>query len=229
MRCCIIFLFITTYWTFGCKTEEPQKDFFQNGYIKIVEVKSKKTGRIWMDRNLDFGYNYDSGLEASFPGDLYQWGRLTDGHQIRNSNTTQIKSKNNSPGNSSFIIGKDWLTISNNNLWQGIKGINNVCPSGYRLPTIEEWENEIKGFNYINGNFGAIENFATIGESFTLKISGFRDSVNGIIKNSGEEAYYWSSTTKGEFSVALRLSFFEGISVVNINRATGGCVRCIKN
>lgn len=224
-----IIILLMSYWTFGCKTEEPQKDFFQNGYIKIVELKSKKTGRIWMDRNLDFGYYYDSRLNTSFTGDLYQWGRPTDGHQISNSITTKIKSKNNSPGNSSFIIGDDWLTISNNNLWQGIKGINNPCPSGFRLPTIDEWKEEISQDAFISSysffDFGV----ALIADSFLLPLSGYRNSEDGIVKNKGQEVYYWSSTTKGEFSSALRLSFLNDVSLVNINRATGGCVRCIKN
>ncbi len=75
----------------------------------------------------------------------------TDGHQLRDSEitstnaTTAVPNAGN-PWDGKFITEDsspyDWLVPQNSNLWQGINGTNNPCPSGYRLPTENEWEAE---------------------------------------------------------------------------------------
>lgn len=78
-------------------------------------------------------------------GDLYQWGRAADGHQKRNSPTTSTLSSSDQPGHGSFILAPpplDWRSPQNDNLWQGVNGVNNPWPVGYRLPTEAEWEAE---------------------------------------------------------------------------------------
>ena len=37
-------------------------------------------------------------------GDLYQWGRRSDGHQCRTSPTTTTLSSNDQPANGNFIL-----------------------------------------------------------------------------------------------------------------------------
>ena len=36
------------------------------------------------------------------------------------------------------ILHSDWRSPQSNNLWQGVNGVNNPCPGGYRLPTDAE-------------------------------------------------------------------------------------------
>ena len=102
----------------------------------VVEVKST-TGRIWMDRNLGASEVAKSSLQSSSFGYLYQWGRFSDGHQLRRSRTTKKLSSKSSPGNSAFILStkspNDWIKVQNDQLWQGAKGINNPCPVGFRF------------------------------------------------------------------------------------------------
>ncbi len=82
-----------------------------------------------MDRNLGAARVATSSTDASSYGDLYQWGRLTDGHQLRNSDVTTVLSTSDAPGHANFIINAptpfDWRSPQNDNLWQGVNGINN--------------------------------------------------------------------------------------------------------
>ena len=81
-----------------------------------------------------------SSTDAAAYGDLFQWGRLDDGHQVRTSITVNTQSNSDNHGHSDFIIGfGDWRSQQNNNLWQGVYGTNNPCPDGYRLPIQAEW------------------------------------------------------------------------------------------
>jgi hypothetical protein len=101
-------------------------------------------GRYWLDRNLGATQVATSSTDASAYGDLFQWGRGADGHQIRTSSTTTTTSATDIPGNASFIkSSSNWRSAQNDNLWQGINGINNPCPSGYRIPTETEINVEI--------------------------------------------------------------------------------------
>lgn len=163
--------------------------------IVVIEVKSK-TGRVWMDRNLGATQAATSLTDKKAFGDLYQWGRPTDGHQLRTSGTTSILSTTDTPGNSNFIVGTttsgtnkiyDWSKSINVNLWQGVNGKNNVCPTGFRLPTIEEWEKEIKTWSSldIDGSFKS---------ELKLIGAGGRNSA-GLIYESNSNPY-WSSTAE---------------------------------
>ncbi|PKP05708.1 MAG: hypothetical protein CVU10_10180 [Bacteroidetes bacterium HGW-Bacteroidetes-5] len=103
-------------------------------------------GKIWMDRNLGATRVATSSTDAEAYGDLYQWGRLSDGHQIRTSGTTTTLADSDTPGHNNFIRSSslpiDWRDPQNDNLWQGVSGTNNPCPSGFRVPTETELNDE---------------------------------------------------------------------------------------
>ena len=67
----------------------------------IAEVKDvvSPTGRIWMDRNLGASRVATSSNDEDAFGDLYQWGRYSDGHQCRNSSITSTLSSIDRPKN----------------------------------------------------------------------------------------------------------------------------------
>lgn len=104
------------------------------------------TGRVWLDRNLGASRVATSITDTKAYGDLYQWGRLTDGHEKRTSPTTWTRSSSDVPGHGAFIlvdaIGFNWRNPPNSNLWQGVDGINNPCPPGFRVPTSTELQAE---------------------------------------------------------------------------------------
>jgi len=106
-----------------------------------ITTVTTNTGKIWMDRNLGASRVPTSQMDTPGYGDLYQWGREKDGHQLRTSSTTNNQSTSDIAGNALFItnpsntIYSDWRTPQNDNLWQGVNGINNPCPAGFRIPT----------------------------------------------------------------------------------------------
>jgi len=180
------------------------------------------SGKCWLDRNLGATQVATSSADAASYGDLYQWGRLADGHQIRTSETTTTLSATDTPENGNFIIeSSDWRSPQNDNLWQGVNGINNPCPSGYRIPTQAEWQAEDNAFSP-NNAAGA---FAS---PLKLPMAGGRIYSNGSLGSVGSLGGCWSSTVSG--SNARCLLFNSSLaSVGTSNRAFGVSVRCLKD
>jgi hypothetical protein len=188
------------------------------------EVWNPKTGKIWMDSNLGAAQVATSSFDATSYGDLYQWGRRTDGHQLRTSGTTTTLSSNDTPGHGDFIMTPtkpyDWRSPQNDNLWQGVNGTNIPCPIGYRLPTEAELDAERLSWSSSN----AAGAFAS---PLKLPVAGFRASINGLFINVGSYSAYWSSTVSGLFSVFLGFdSSNSGMGYSD--RASGLSVRCLK-
>ncbi|MDO5968187.1 FISUMP domain-containing protein [Flavivirga aquimarina] len=189
------------------------------------DITSSDTGKIWMDRNLGASQVATSSNDADAYGDLYQWGRAADGHESRTSSTTATLATSDTPGHGDFITNSspaDWRSSQNDNLWQGVSGTNNPCPSGYRLPTEAEWIDEHTSWDS-NNSAGA---FAS---PLKLPVAGYRSFSNGSLGNVGFFGYYWSSTVNnGTF--AKRLSFYSSDAYMNSNyRAGGFSVRCLKD
>jgi len=189
----------------------------------IVPVTSAATGKTWMDRNLGASRVATSSTDSQAYGELYQWGRRADGHQCRNSITSTVLSSSDTPNNSAFILGSsvtgDWRNPQNINLWQGNNGVNNPCPSGYRLPTRSEFEIETQSWTTKN-YLGAFSS------SLKLPVAGYREYEDGTIKSN--VGSYWTSivTATGSYSVEIDASSAE---IYNSARGYGSSVRCIKN
>jgi uncharacterized protein (TIGR02145 family) len=205
--------------------------FCASGPTVIVDVVNPTTGRTWMDRNLGASQAATSSTDAAAYGDLYQWGRRSDGHQCRNSPTTTTLSSTSIPSNNLFVLSDvspgDWLSTSNNNLWQGISGVNNPCPSGYRIPTQAELNSERLSWSPPNGSNQAFTS------SLKLTTSGYRHNgavfILGSLQNVGLMGYYWSSTIGGVASEGLYFESGASNTTTGYIRARGLSVRCIKD
>ena len=210
-----------------------------SGSLPANTVVNSTTGKIWMDRNLGATRVPTSSTDHLAYGSLYQWGRGSDGHELVNwtgslgqdqgtgvNGTTSTLSASDTPGNSNFIITSaatnvDWRTGQNNNLWQGVNGINNPCPSGFRIPTGAEWAAEIASWSS--------QNAAGAFASLKLTMAGQRNDGAGFF-SAGQWGYYWSSTTVNPRAQALA---FSDTSLYNDadydNRGNGYSIRCIRN
>lgn len=192
----------------------------------VQTVYNPKTGRTWMDRNLGASRVATSSADEQAYGDLYQWGRGTDGHEKRTSQTTSTLSSRDTPGHGKFITAGsgsiyNWRSPQNNNLWQGVNGTNNPCPEGFRIPTEAEWEAELLSWTTKN----AVGAFAS---PLKLPVAGYRSNSNGSLLNVGSIGSYWSGTVNG--SNAQNLLFYSGNAFMDINyRAYGFSVRCLKD
>ncbi len=181
--------------------------------------------RVWMDRNLGAERVAINKTDEASYGDLYQWGRGKDGHQNRTSSTINISSITDTPGHDSFIPGFDWRNPPNNNLWQGVSGINNVCPIGFRLPTTEEWNTELSSWSSASPE-GA---FAS---PLKLPLAGTRGIYSGGLMDIGVVGFYWSSSIvtndkSGNYSYYLAVTENTTRSIYT-SRGFGMSVRCIK-
>jgi uncharacterized protein (TIGR02145 family) len=186
---------------------------------------TSSTGKIWMDRNLGASQVATSSTDAAAYGDLYQWGRAADGHQLKSSGTTPTLSSTDAPGNANFILVSsspyDWRSPQITNLWQGVNGVNNPCPSGYRIPTVTELYAEVLIWSSQN-DAGAFTS------ALKLPMAGFR-YTNGEVYDLGEVGYYWSSTVNGGVD-SWNLYFYSGNGGASDDaRAYGYSVRCIKD
>jgi len=188
-------------------------------------VTNPTTGEIWMDRNLGATQVATSSTDADAYGDLYQWGRAADGHESRTSGTTATLATSDTPGHDDFItVGSypyDWRNPQNDDLWQGLSGTNNPCPSGYRLPTEAEWNAERASWSS-NNAAGA---FAS---PLKLPVAGFRFESNGSLSGVGSGGSYWSSTVSGTSARSLNFGS-SNATIYSDNRAYGYSVRCIKD
>ena len=190
----------------------------------VMPVTNSTTGKIWMDRNLGASQVATSSTDAASYGDLYQWGRRADGHQCRTSSTTATLSSTDVPGNSNFILSpnipNDWRSTQNDNLWQGVNGVNNPCPLGYRIPTEAELTAEYQ--SWLQQNSGGA--FAS---SLKLPMAGYRIISDGSLIGVSGFGFYWSSNIDGADS--RDLFFHNGnASMRSDYRAYGFSVRCIK-
>jgi hypothetical protein len=199
--------------------------FCASGPTVIVDVTNPATGKTWMDRNLGASQAATSSTDASSYGDLYQWGRRSDGHQCRTSATTATLSSTDTPANGNFILVPanpfDWRSPQNANLWQGVNGVNNPCPSGYRIPTEIELNAERLSWS-ANTSVGA---FAS---PLKLPLSGFRNYSNGSLINVGTYGVCWISEISGIYSRSFAF-LSNNAGITTDHRSNGAAVRCIKN
>jgi uncharacterized protein (TIGR02145 family) len=225
-----------TAWVTVASGNEGQFLTFNNGEpvwislagvtpVGATDVYSPTTDKVWMDKNLGASQVATSSTDAAAYGDLYQWGRGTDGHESRTSGTTSTLATSYSPGHGDFITTNispfDWRNPQNDNLWQGVSGTNNPCPSGYRLPTEAEWDAERTSWSS-NNAAGA---FAS---PLKLTMAGHRNFRDGSLRTVGSSGYYWSSTV--EASSSRNLLFSGSLTfMMSSLRAYGFSVRCLKD
>ena len=160
-----------------------------------------------MARDLGASRSISSPTDIASYGDLYQWGRGTDGHEKWDSTT--ISKTGPSPVQNNFVFVGDsntgWRYIVDGTLWNstGELSDNNPCPIGYRLPTPTELYNHAANIN--------------------LHHAGQRN-FNGNLEDQGSYGTYWTSTS----GIYIKI---EGSTITSETAGTafGRCVRCIKN
>jgi uncharacterized protein (TIGR02145 family) len=203
----------------------PAGTVYCAGATAVVDVTNPTTGKTWMDRNLGASQVASYSTDQNAYGDLYQWGRRADGHQCRTSTTTATLSSVDQPAHGYFILTTtppyDWRSPQNTNLWQGVNGVNNPCPSGYRIPTETELTNEFLSWGFYN-SIGA---FAS---PLKWTLAGVRYNSNGSLGNVGAYGFYWSSTFSGTQSFQLGFNSANA-GMTLLYRASGQGVRCIKD
>jgi uncharacterized protein (TIGR02145 family) len=181
-------------------------------------------GKIWVQANLGALRVATSSTDEDSYGWYYNWGKPTDGHQFRNSPVSDTRFSSDTPTPGIFtccgnnII--EWQTTRNTNLWSGVNGTNNPCPSGWRLPTKSEWETLLS-------TSPAITNSSTAYSSYLILPAQMgRDRGDGTIKSNNTNNIYWSGDASNS-SWAWHHS--GGIATGAFHLTYGAAVRCVQN
>ena len=211
---------------FNCGTSTIT--FTYNGNLVTYGTVVGRNNKCWLDRNLGATQVAISSTDPDSYGDLFQWGRGDDGHQLRTSNTTATLSSTDVPSNALFIstgVGGNynWRSPENNNLWQGVNGVNNPCPTGFKVPSESDLSYEAQGWspnsNAVAGGFAS-----------TLKISlGGLRTHTGSTEEVGVYGNYWTSTVDSTNSKRLTIRANEGPNWNVFNRTRAASIRCIKD
>jgi uncharacterized protein (TIGR02145 family) len=170
-------LFVDVYAVYKTTPNSPQQRVKMRIFIQDdLFCGAKTTGGGWltfMCHNLgasenksiaeQLSYLQTQGISATSTdstvyGSLYQWGRLADGHQLRNNQqVTQTLATDVIPGHSQLISFRekpyDWITSQDTAAIQyperwGDNGTDNTmnpktasdpCPEGWRVPSMMQW------------------------------------------------------------------------------------------
>ncbi|QKJ24407.1 cadherin domain-containing protein [Poseidonibacter lekithochrous] len=241
----------TQIYTLGLTDVNENLTFNSLPYKFII---SQITGRFWLDRNIGATQVCTSSGDTACYGNLYQWGRLRDGHQLSSSTNSATRATNIISSGSNFITNSsspmDWLTNSTqdtddiddngnirNILWSQTNGdsaTNNiVCPSGYRMPSVAEIKAETLDDSIAdtdtNSN-GTIEviNSATAFQNFLkLPTSGYRNNSGTPVSDGF--GYLWSSSVSGGNASSINYDGTTASENTSTNLVNAYPIRCIQH
>ena len=197
---------------------------------EVAGQVTSSTGQIWLDKNLGATQVATSSTDAASYGDLYQWGRNTDGHQIRTSTTAAGPVASGSEGANFITSASDWLNPRDDTRWNGsTKGTHDPCPTGFKVPTDTELEAERNNGGTGFWGTGSLQNNAlgAFNSALKLPVAGYRIVSTGALAAVGSHGFYWSSTVSGTNARYLRFNS-SNASMLALSRAYGFSVRCIK-
>lgn len=182
------------------------------------EITSPKTGKVWLDRDLG-ALKVCEDLNDNCKGDYFQWGRKANGHEKVNASTSNTKLADDVQSNGSFIISDDnrWSTKTDETLWNE-NGANNVCPTGFTVPSSTDLVNELEGFTRTN----LFDNF--------LRISNNGRKHKDASMDGNSYSYFWTNTTTGSNFGNAKAMKIQTLNAVIEDEAlnSGLAIRCIK-
>ncbi|NQY53345.1 MAG: Ig-like domain-containing protein, partial [Campylobacteraceae bacterium] len=199
-------------------------------------IKSKITGKEWLDRNIGAQKVCENKADENCYGDYFQWGRKANGHEKKDSeviDTSLNPLEKDVLKNGKFATwSDDWRINPNSDLWNGVNAANNICPIGFKVPSIDELLMETKNVNElqfpdekISGQYENIDNF------LKLPNNGFRKNRtrDGIIEIRAYSGSIWSSSTN-DVGMSYYLDYYPGGINSSLSwRSMGKAVRCIKD
>lgn len=194
-------------------------------------------GKIWLQQNLGSSQVASSSADANAYGDLFQWGRWDDGHQLRNSQIVQAPSPNTPEGASitggGYVAGSPawWAGFAGSDTWTGVSAADVNASAGadpckaigpdWKMPSQADWTTLI-GAESIG--------YPATAYSSNLKLpaGGYRSSSDGNFTFVGLRGYFWSSDTSSLGGKYLYIGSTIANPSAGAMRGQGSSVRCIK-
>jgi len=218
----------------GCVT------FTYRGQQVIHTTVRAKDGKIWLQQNLgsDQVQTGTSGVDPLALGDLFQWGRWDDGHQLNTSSPVANPTPNNpsgiSSGSASFYTNW-WSGGTTSDVWSTTAAPDathgkDPCAalgSGWHMPAETEWTTVISAES-INNNLSAQSS------NLRLPVNGsyntaYRFYSNGSLTPATTGGgWFWTSTPKNA-PMSRYINIYSGGAGPGDNqRGFGFAVRCVK-
>jgi uncharacterized protein (TIGR02145 family) len=211
-------------------TNQPTSGFGPN--IKDIESNTYKTVYIgtqqWMAENLKVS-KYNDGTQLPNVTDSEQWSNLTSG--------AWTFYNNNATNNVKYGKLYNWYTVN-----KSTNGNKNICPSGWHVPSYDEWSQLINYLGGMNVAGGKMKEMGTSSwknpNNEASNISLFNGLPGGLRTEGGsyddisDNGIWWSSTQDPEFNqpILVELSYIN--SKTNLGSSSKNCgfsVRCLKD
>ena len=191
-------------------SDDPDKPKDPSAYDVGVVINNVK----WATRNVDVPGTFVAKPEEH--GMFYQW----------NSKVGWSATDPLTPSDGTSTWNPNWKG-NRASTWEST---NNVCPTGWRIPTLEEQKSLLNSGSEqttLNGVRGRI--FGSGDNTIFLPATGYRNSDNGRLSDGSN--FYWSSTPymgDGE-STAFFIMFRNDNDIYtdSDSRSFGFCVRCV--
>jgi uncharacterized protein (TIGR02145 family) len=178
-----------------------------------------------MDRNLGAQQAATAFDDYKAYGDLFQWGRPADGHQLINwtskttgtpvNGITNVLATTDIPGHGNFILCDlaanpftgDWRSDNNRGRWA--TNPQGPCPAGWHIPTLTEWQAEVSNTIGIGSSTpgtattGGMTMRSTAFDLLKLTVPSYRVCTDGSLFvgsesgiGAGSWGSYWSSSDR---------------------------------
>ena len=109
-----------------------------------------------------------------------------------------------------------------------------MCPVGWRIPTIEEWDRLLKFDSKweekkIDNRLFVSRLFVSGNDTIFLPAAGYRDGDDGVLLLKDVSGYYWSNTGRYD-NEASGLSFDKDTIQTGVQRKKNGfSVHCVED
>ena len=214
---------------------EIVKDYDNNDYETVIIGK-----QVWMKTNLRTTH-FSNGDSIQTIADGTQWYLTTN-------NSIAAWSPVGGDPSHDKLRGKLYN-------WYAVNDSRNICPSGYRVPSNNDWDSLVKYLDpnsdlsivgvqsriagaYLKDTLNNLWNWGNIGAANVTGFSARPAGIRGYYGNyygGGDGIFMWSSTENGQYH-----AYFRGIDAYSTsiskattngidNKSTGGSIRCMRN